>query len=325
MTLIAPAATAAGRLAYVQTFLHLLACPLCTCELRCAGNGLQCTVCHRTYALLDGSDVPVLLPDDVFSYESHGPDRDAKRHVQDRFATIDRTLPEPHRSFATFLNLGYVPDERPQYAVRGPEGPSFNVPSTRLLFEVLGPCTLDGRVVLDLGAGRGGNVAMIQRCYEPSVIVGLDLSAANVEFCRQQHTIPRGGFVVGDVERLPFRDGAAEVVLNLESSHYYPHIERAFDEVWRVLAAGGEFLYADILPAGTFDMAARYLDRLGFAIMRDQDISSNVLLSCQAVAALRERVRHKLWDTFLVVPGSPEFESLRSRRTLYKILTLRKP
>jgi SAM-dependent methyltransferase len=276
--------------------------------------------------VLPGSGVPVLLPDEVLAYEAPGYARDLKAHVRERFDTIDRTLAEPYATFATFLNLGYVPDDNPQHAVRGPARPAFNRFSTTLLFEVIGGCNLDGRATIELGCGRGGNVAMIQRYYAPRTLVGLDLSTANAEFCQARHRLESGGFAVGDVELLPFRDGSADVVLNLESSHYYPHIERFFDEVHRVLARGGELLYADILPAETFDAARRHLSGLGLTLLRDQDIGSNVLRSCEAIAAIREKQQHTgLYDTFLVVPGSAEFEALRTARTQYRILTLRKP
>lgn len=307
-------------------FLDLLACALCKAPLDWQQGALRCARCAKDYRLLPESGVPVLLPDETFANEHAESARDMKMHVVERFAMVHETLPEPYRAFATFLNLGYVANENQQHAVRGPAHAIFNQLSTKLLFEVLGSCDLDGRVTLELGAGRGGNIAMIQRYYNPKMLVGLDLSPVNAEFCRRHHTVAGGGFIVGDVEYLPFRDAAADVVLNLESSHYYPNINRFFDEVYRVLAPGGEFLYADILPAETFASAVTYLDHLGFDLTRNQDISSNVLLSCAAIAKLRERAQgNGVYNTFLVVPGSAEFEALCTGHTQYRILTLRKP
>lgn len=322
---IETAAEAARPARRAPDFLDLLACPVCKAPLAWTGEALACAACARAFRVLPDSGVPVLLPDEVLAYEAPGYARDLKAHVRERFDAIDRTLPEPYATFATFLNLGYVPDGSPRHAVRGPERPAFNRLSTALLFEVIGGCDLDGRVTIELGCGRGGNLAMIGRYYATRTLVGLDLSTANAEFCQARHHLERGGVAVGDVEHLPFRDGAADVVLNLESSHYYPHIERFFDEVHRVLGRGGEFLYADILPAGTFDAARRHLSGLGLEIARDQDIGSNVLRSCEAIAAIRQTQQHTgLYDTFLVVPGSPEFEALRSGATQYRILHLRK-
>jgi SAM-dependent methyltransferase len=273
---------------------------------------------------MDHSGPFVLLPDNDLTYEERAA-RAHKLDVRERFATIDRTIPDAYAAFATFLNLGYVANENRQFAVRGPARPLLNPFSTKLLFEVLGDAVLDGRVVLDLGAGRGGNVEMIQRYYEPSVIIGVDLSATNIAFCSTNHRLSRGGFVVGDVEHLPLGNGVADVVLNLESSHYYPHIERFFEEVARALKPGGEFLYADILPARTFEQVQQRVADVGFEILRNQDISANVLLSCEAIAKLRANPRHAaLYETFTVVPGSSLFDDLRDGRTRYKMVTARR-
>jgi SAM-dependent methyltransferase len=320
-----PAVAPAAIPSSLATFLDLLACPACRARLTWVDGGVRCVACGRRYPLLPESQVPVLLIDDA-SAGGPGTGRAANADVFDRFAAIAQSLPESIRSFVTFLNLGYVADDSPQFATRGPERPLFNPFSTKLLFEVLGACDLDGRTTIELGSGRGGNVAMIHEYYRPRALVGLDLIAANAEFSQMEHAIGRGGFVVGAVEHLPFADGVAEVVLSLESSHYYAALEPFFDEVHRVLARGGDFLYADILPAATFDVARRYLEGLGLVCVRDQDISANVLLSCAAIAKLRDGGRYaKIYDTFLVVPGSAPFAALQAGQTRYKILAFRRP
>ena len=302
--------------------LEYLACPVCHSSLSPA---LHCGACERTFRRLPESGAPSLLPDDALTYEVMPAARDLKHHVQERFAMIASTLPASQAAFATFLNLGYLPNDTPRSAVRGPVRPAFNRNSTMLLFEVLGAADLDGRVVLDLGAGRGGNAAMISRYYSPRAVVGLDLSPANVEFCCRHQASDNVGFAVADVEYLPIPNDQVEVAFNLESSHYYPNLLRFFDEVYRVLSPGGEFLYADILARETFDRAREHFQRLGFQSLRDQDISANVLLSCEAIGKLRETPRYaSLYDTFLVVPGRPEFAELESGVTQYRTFHLRK-
>jgi SAM-dependent methyltransferase/uncharacterized protein YbaR (Trm112 family) len=306
-------------------FLDLLACPVCRTAVRWIDGGLCCETCQRRYPMLADGQVPVLLAEGASDEEAAASSRLARAQVADRFAAVAHSLPEPIRPFVTFLNLGYVADDTPQHATRGPARPIFNPFSTRLLFEVIGACDLDGKTTLELGMGRGGNMAMIEEFYRPRVLVGLDLVPANAEFCQRHHTIARGGFVVGAVEQLPFASGAADVVLSLESSHYYPDRERFYEEVCRVLTPGGAFLYADILPAPAFEQAMTSLTALGMECRRDRDISGNVLLSCSAIAALRDNGRYAgVYDTFLVVPGSAEFEALEAGRTRYKILAFRR-
>lgn len=309
----------------LATYLDLLACPACKSRLEKVQEELLCAGCRARHTFVPGTDSPILLPASAAIGEP-GHARAMKAHVHERFASINRTLSVRHGAFATFLNLGYVANGARQHAVRGPERAALNKYSTKLLFEVIGACNLDGRTTIELGSGRGGNLAMLQQYYRPRMLVGVDLSVANVAFCRERHAIDPGGFVVGDVEYLPIRDGAADTVLNLESSHYYPDIERFCDEVNRVLAPGGDFLYADILPPGTFATARRRLELAGLSLQHEEDISANVLLSCEAIGRLRQGQRYsELYETFDVVPGSPVFEALRSGDVRYKVFRFQKP
>jgi SAM-dependent methyltransferase len=249
-----------------------------------------------------------------------------RQRLRDRFESIDASLPTAYRAFATFLNLGYVPNGAPQRARGGLALPKLNAASTRLLFEVIGSCSLDGRAVVEVGAGRGGNLAAIQRHYGPRVLVGADLLFGNTRFCVEHHDIGSGGFITADSEALPLQSAAVDVVINIESSHYYPNRRSFFAEVQRVLAGGGDFLYADILPVDEFERAKTSLASLGLAIVRDDDITANVVLSCEEIGRRRAAGRGGgLYDTFVVVPGSPEFDALASGRTPYRILALTKP
>jgi ubiquinone/menaquinone biosynthesis C-methylase UbiE/uncharacterized protein YbaR (Trm112 family) len=306
------------------TFTDVLACAKCAGPVVWTDPTLWCEPCRTHYRLLPGSDVPVLLPDERFEYDAEAA-RQHKGQVCERFETIDRTLPRPYHSFATFLNLGYVPTAAPRSATREPGPTLFNRLSANLLFEVLGAAELNDRITVEVGAGRGGNIDAIERFYRPATTIGIDLSTANVAFCRERHAIANGGFVVGDAEHLPLRSAAVDVLLNLESSHYYTDLHQFLREAARVLCAGGVFLYADILDADRWDAARSWLRALPFEIRREQDISENVQLSCESIAVLRERQRHSgLYDTFLVLPGTREFEDLQQRRTRYMIFELGK-
>ena len=51
--------------------------------------------------------------------------------------------------------------------------------------------------------------------------------------------------VQGDSERLPFPDGALDVVTCANSFHHYPHQDRAVAEMYRVLKPGGRLFLLD--------------------------------------------------------------------------------
>src|ERR1700744_6473661 len=75
-----------------------------------------------------------------------------------------------------FLNYGQVPttsDNEPAFAIR--EG-TFNAPSVRLVFEVIGSIDLDDRTVVEIGCGRGGNSRLVAQKFRAHVI-GIDMSS----------------------------------------------------------------------------------------------------------------------------------------------------
>ena len=63
-------------------------------------------------------------------------------------------------------------------------------------------------------------------------------------------------YVQADAENLPFDDASFDVVINVESSHCYPHIDRFLSEVRRVLAPGGCFGIVDFRKVDDGKMAA---------------------------------------------------------------------
>ena len=231
--------------------------------------------------------------------------------------------------FSFFLNYGYVPDGEQEFSsVRLPEQ-YLNKNSVRLVLEVIQDCRVEGQQVLDVGCGRGGTIHVFKTFYKPARLVGLDLSTAAIQFCREAHKDPRVTFHEGDAENLPFDDGSFDIVTNLESSHTYPNIDRFYAEVFRVLAPGGYFLYTDMFPAEQVTTSIASLQQRGFDLERERDITGNVLLSCDDVAKTRvqafdDRNDGNMIETFLATPGSMAYEEMRTRRVSYRIFKLRK-
>src|SRR5262249_52438827 len=159
----------------------------------------------------------------------------------------------------------------------------LNKNSVQLVLEVLEDCVAPGSVVLDIGCGRGGTVFVITEFFRAARIVGLDLSAAAIAFCRRAHRYPGVSVLQADSEGLPFRGDCFDVVINIESSSCYPDPAAFYSEVGRVLSDGGRFLYADCLPLGRFEEGIQFLKQTGFVVERDRDITSNVLASCDQI------------------------------------------
>ncbi|WP_375479496.1 class I SAM-dependent methyltransferase [uncultured Jatrophihabitans sp.] len=66
---------------------------------------------------------------------------------------------------------------------------------------------------------------------------------------------------VADAERLPYDDGAFDIVIGHAVLHHIPDLDRAFREVLRVLKPGGRFVFAGE-PTRHGDIVARRLSRL---------------------------------------------------------------
>lgn len=117
-------------------------------------------------------------------------------------------------------------------------------PDLDLMVEMIQPRS--HQLALDLATG-GGHTA---RTFAPHVgwVVAFDLTGRMLENSRRlarEGGISNMHFVQGDVNSIPFRDGAFDLVTVRAATHHFPHLRRALQEVHRVLRPGGRFLVND--------------------------------------------------------------------------------
>ncbi len=102
--------------------------------------------------------------------------------------------------------------------------------------------------VLDVATG-GGHTALAFAGIAPAV-VAFDLTEPMLRVARD-FLRGRGAasvaFVAGDVEALPFRDGAFDAVTCRIAPHHFADVAAAVRQIHRVLRPGGSFLVQDIL------------------------------------------------------------------------------
>ena len=102
-----------------------------------------------------------------------------------------------------------------------------------------------GMTVLDAGCGHGRNLVHLLRtgCQ----IFALDRDPAGVEHVRQlseslETGLPAEKFQVGSIEKMPFPDGLADVVIANAVLHFArdsQHFQAMLRELWRTVKPGG--------------------------------------------------------------------------------------
>jgi ubiquinone/menaquinone biosynthesis C-methylase UbiE len=107
---------------------------------------------------------------------------------------------------------------------------------------------LRGRDVLELGCGGAQWSVALARSGVP--VTGVDISRAQLAHARDNaHAAAvRVPFVVGNAERLPFRDGAFDVVFCDHGAMSFCDPTRSLPEVARVLRAGGLLAFSATHP-----------------------------------------------------------------------------
>ena len=96
------------------------------------------------------------------------------------------------------------------------------------------------RRALDLGTGTGDGATAIARRFPDAGVVGADLSGAMVARARQKLPTELAGrvrFEIADASALPYEDRAFDLVAHANMIPF-------FDELDRVLAPGGQVLFA---------------------------------------------------------------------------------
>jgi len=104
--------------------------------------------------------------------------------------------------------------------------------------------------VLDVGTGPGRLPVEIARRSPQVWVTGLDVSPRMIEAAKA--AIEPGQQVtaqVGDVARLPYRDGSVDLIVSTLSQHHWPDRTAAIGELARVLAPGGRIWIYDLRRA----------------------------------------------------------------------------
>jgi len=231
-----------------------------------------------------------------------------------------------------FMNYGYVPgagDGPPAVLRRDDESNRLQIAMYHQMFD---GARCRGQKVLDIGCGRGGGLRYIQTYLDPLACTGVDFSSRAVTICRRRLAGETSTVAVAEADALPFATGRFDWVVNVESSHCYPSMERFVAEASRVLKPGGLFVIADFRDADEVDAFQRQLSTPTLRVVRLHDITANVVWALEHDSSRKEALIHRYIPgpfrgavtEFAGVTGSRIHEAFRCGTTRYLSVTLKK-
>lgn len=140
--------------------------------------------------------------------------------------------------------------------------------------------------VLDLGCGGGRNIEYF--LTKADKVYGLDHSNTSVKMASEinKKAIDTGRckILVGDVKNLPFEDESIDIVTAFETIYFWNDIERCFEEIYRVLKNGGQFLICNEVSSKERRDVKKLLKMINFEIYKPNDLTKMLRelgFSCQ--------------------------------------------
>jgi SAM-dependent methyltransferase len=161
----------------------------------------------------------------------------------------------------------------------------------------------EGRVVLEVGIGRGDNLAFLPPDWQ---VFGVDIARTQLDACLVHNPHMRERLAWAEAENLPFADATFDACWSVGGFNYYQDHAAALREMRRVTKPGAPIVVADEVPGlfraglghllGIPSLDAWWLRKLGL----DRDFVDMVLGFDVDLARLFDRVwpqaaRHRIW------------------------------
>lgn len=230
-----------------------------------------------------------------------------------------------------FMNYGYH-DDNEHIELSSSDEP--NRYSVQLYHRLAKMVDMKSKDIIEIGCGRGGGLDYVVRTFNPATALGIDLDKIAADFGNKHYKIDGLRFEQGDAQDLAsVKNESMDVVLNVESSHRYPQMDKFLSEVKRVLKPGGYFLYTDFRYKEEMEQLQQELALLGFSRFDEQIINPNVVRSLELDTPRREnlvkkltpKMLHKTSLNFSGTVGSETFNQIKDGDYTYYVYCFQKP
>lgn len=229
----------------------------------------------------------------------------------------------------TFLNYGYfdqdqrldleAKDEKNRYAIQ-------------LYYFVTTVVNIFDKDILEIACGRGGGLNYLYTKLSPKSATGVDLNEKAIQFCKNQYQDKRINFLKSNAENLVLNDASFDVVINIESSHAYPHMDLFLKEVHRVLRPGGFLLLADFRLRSGLQHLKEILNNSGLKMIHEEMITRQVTDALKLIHPQRSSLINRLvpWiframsGQFAALEGSSILSRFEKRKMEYVFYALQK-
>lgn len=170
---------------------------------------------------------------------------------------------------------------------------------------------LDGaQRVLDLACGSGIYTRPFAHRLPGGSVIGLDLSLPMLSYATRQARAERLEnliFIRANALDLPFPTGLFDVVNCCGALHLFPALNRALNEVSRVLKPGGRFTVAAFRRRE--GRASEYVARLRHQLLGINAFTLDELSSCFLEAGLEAGQVHHVWGIWLIISTRKPLET----------------
>jgi len=235
-------------------------------------------------------------------------------------------------SDVTFLNYAFVDETTGPSQLELESGDEKNRACISLYHHLTQQVDLSGKQILEVSCGHGGGASFISRYYHSRHVTAVDLNSEGIRFCKGRHQLSDLDFAVANAESMPLSENAFDVVINVEASHAYGDFPAFVKEVFRVLKAGGYFLYADFRSKNELANWEPELLRENFQIICSRDITRQVVRGMEQNSERSKNIaRHALpfylrflGKMFAGIKGTRIYRGMKKNDLVYRSYCLQR-